>query len=187
MEQVVAERLDAVAYSRETHGHIQRVSRRASQIAKEMGLETHTVVLIEKASAYHDVGKNEVPDAILNKPGALNLDERRIMEQHAKCGWAYLMPGTSPLFRAGAIIARQHHERFDGSGYPDGLIGSKIHLFGRIVAVADVFDALISDRPYKKSWTRSAALDHFASNRGILYDPEVVDAFFRTVTARIKP
>lgn len=176
MENVVAARLDAVLYSKETHVHIAKVSACASGIAKALGLPAWEVDLIRKASAYHDVGKHEVPDEILNKPGALTFAERQIMQTHSVRGWSYLMPSISPIFKTGALIARQHHERWDGSGYPDGLAGARIHLYGRIVAVADVYDALSSERVYKRPWPMHEVLQHFNEMSGRLYDPKVVKA-----------
>jgi HD-GYP domain-containing protein (c-di-GMP phosphodiesterase class II) len=176
LDHIVVNRLDAVAYSKETLEHIQRVTRCAAEIGKAMEIQSSWVQLLYKAAAYHDVGKTDVPDAILNKPGPLTQHERKLMQIHTIKGWQYLYPTESPIFKAGAIIARQHHERFDGSGYPDGLKGSQIHLFGRIVAVADVYDALSTERPYKNAWPQEAVLSHFNEESGILYDPKVVNA-----------
>jgi putative two-component system response regulator len=179
MEGVVSRRLDAVLYSKETHEHIARVAACSAKIAAAMGLPDGEVQLIRKASVYHDVGKHEVPDALLNKPGPLNSEERKIMETHALRGWSYLMVSVSPIYQAGAEIAKQHHERWNGSGYPEGLRGRQIHLYGRIVAVADVYDALITERVYKKPWPLDHVLYHFEEMSGILYDPEVIQAFLR--------
>ena len=177
MESVVANRLDAILYSKETHSHIARVSACAAMIASACGLPDWEAELIRKASVYHDVGKYDVPDEILNKPGPLTSSERQIMQTHSIRGWSYLLPSISPIFKAGALIARQHHERWDGSGYPDGLSGSGVHLYGRIVAVADVYDALTSERVYKKPWPIHEVLGHFNDMSGCLYDPKVVKAF----------
>lgn len=179
MEAVVNRRLDAVRYSKETHEHIDRVAACSAQIAAVMGLSIEEVELIKKAAAYHDIGKHEVPDALLNKPGPLSQEERKIMETHAVRGWSYLMVSVSPIYQAGAKIAKQHHERWNGTGYPEGLRGSQIHLYGRIVAVADVYDALTAERVYKKPWPLEDVLGHFAEMNGILYDPDVILAFLR--------
>ena len=179
MESVVANRLDAILYSKETLSHITRVSTCAAMIASACGLPSWEAELIRKASVYHDVGKHDVPDEILNKPGPLTNSERSIMQTHSIRGWAYLLPSISPTFRAGALIARQHHERWDGSGYPDGLSGFDIHLYGRIVAVADVYDALTSERVYKKPWPIYEVIEHFNAMSGHLYDPKVVKAFLQ--------
>lgn len=179
MEGIVSKRLDAVLYSKETQEHITRVSACSAEIAASMGLPDGDVQLIKKAAVFHDVGKHEVPDALLNKPGPLTPEERKIMETHTARGWSYLMVSVSPIYQAGAEIAKQHHERWNGSGYPEGLKGLQIHLYGRIVAVADVYDALISDRVYKKPWPLDQVLHHFAEMSGILYDPDVIQAFLR--------
>jgi len=179
MEGVVSLRLDAVLYSKETHEHIARVAASAAEIAAAMGLPDREVQLIKKATVYHDVGKHEVPYDLLNKPGLLSPNERKIMETHAAKGWSYLMVSMSPIYKAGATIAKQHHERWNGTGYPEGLRGRQIHLYGRIVAVADVYDALISDRVYKKPWLMEDVLRHFTEMSGILYDPEVIRAFLQ--------
>ena len=177
MEGVVNQRLDTVLYSKETHEHIARVACCAAQIAGAMGLSAREVELIRKAAAFHDVGKHEVPDYILNKPGPLSPEERKIMEAHSARGWSYLVVSVSPIYKAGAVIARQHHERWDGTGYPDGLKGCQIHLYGRIVAVADVYDALTSERVYKKPWPMIEVIHHFTEMSGVLYDPEVIRPF----------
>lgn len=179
MEAVVNRRLDAVLYSKETHEHIDRVAACSAQIAAALGLPADEVELIKKAAAYHDVGKHEVPDILLNKPGSLSPEERKVMETHAVRGWSYLMVSVSPIYQAGAKIAKQHHERWNGTGYPEGLRGRQIHLYGRIVAVADVYDALISDRVYKKPWPLDEVLHHFNEMSGVLYDPGVIRAFLR--------
>lgn len=177
MEGVVSQRLDAVLYSKETQEHIARVAACSAEIAAAMGLPLGEVQLIRKAAIYHDVGKHEVPDPLLTKPGPLTPEERKVMETHAARGWSYLMVSISPIYQAGAVIAKQHHERWNGSGYPEGLRDRQIHLYGRIVAVADVYDALVSDRVYKKPWPLDQVLRHFSEMSGILYDPEVIQAF----------
>ena len=177
LDHLVLSRLEAVLYSKETHEHILRVSKCAGSLARIMKRSSWEVALIERAALYHDVGKHDLPDEILNKPGLLTHQERQLMETHTLKGWAMLMPSESPVYKAAATIARQHHERYNGSGYPDGRTGAQIHLYGRIVAVADVFDALVSERVYKKPWPLEQAMDHFHEQRCLLYDPEVVEAF----------
>ena len=125
----------------------------------------------------HDIGKVAIPDGVLLKPGKLDGEEMAIMQQHARYGYELLKDSTSPLLKAGATIALGHHEKFDGSGYPQGLSGESIPLFCRIVAVADVFDALTSSRPYKAAWSLERAVEYLRSCRGTHFDPQCVDAF----------
>jgi putative two-component system response regulator len=120
-----------------------------------------------------------IADKILLKPGRLDPEEFDIMKQHAMFGYELLKGSSSKVLQAGAEIARSHHEKFDGSGYPEGLKGEEIPIFSRIVAVADVFDALTSERPYKKSWTLEASLDLIVSGSGTQFDPDCVTAFLK--------
>lgn len=129
------------------------------------------------ASTMHDVGKISVPDTILLKPGQLTDDERREMEEHAERGRRILEGSDSALIRLAAEIAETHHERWDGSGYPKGLSGEAIPLSGRIVAVADVYDALTSERPYKMAWSEAEAVAHLRAHAGTHFDPACVAAF----------
>jgi putative two-component system response regulator len=125
----------------------------------------------------HDIGKIAVPDSILLKPGPLTHEERREMERHAERGQKILESSTSDVVRLAAEIAVSHHERWDGTGYPRGLKGRAIPIGGRIVAVVDVFDALTSERPYKKAWSLAEAQDFLRSNAGSHFDPACVEAF----------
>jgi len=125
----------------------------------------------------HDIGKVGVSDNILLKPGRLTATEFELMKQHAVYGYDILQNSTSRVLQAGAAIALGHHEKFDGSGYPSGLAGQAIPLFSRIVAVADVFDALTSERPYKKAWTLEQARDHLTTNAATHFDPKCVAVF----------
>lgn len=136
----------------ETGAHILRMAHYSKLIARELGLSEAEQELLLAAAPMHDVGKVGTPDMILLKPGKLTEEEFSIMKQHAVIGYEVLNTSSSPLLKTAAEIARTHHEKFDGSGYPRGLKGADIPLFGRIVAVADVFDALTSERPYKKAW-----------------------------------
>ena len=126
----------------------------------------------------HDIGKVGTPDAILLKPGKLTAGEFEIMKQHAATGYQILRTTSSPLLQGAAEIAHTHHEKFDGTGYPRGLAGEDIPLFGRIVAVADVFDALTSERPYKKAWSVEQAMQLLTDGKGRHFDPACVNAFF---------
>lgn len=140
--------------SRETGHHVKRVAEYSRLLAIKYGLSEQEAEVIRLASPMHDVGKVGIPDAILNKPGPLTQDEFEIMKTHSNLGYEMLKHSNKQVLNAAAIIAQQHHERFDGSGYPHGLRGEDIHLYGRITALADVFDALCSDRVYKRlgSW-----------------------------------
>lgn len=161
----------------ETGAHIQRMAYYSQIIAKGLGLDEAVQKLILEASPMHDVGKIGIPDYILLKPGKLSPEEFEVMKTHAKLGHELLDDSGSGILRAGAEIALTHHEKYDGSGYPNGLAGTKIPLFGRIVAVADVFDALTSERPYKKAWSMNDAVKFLEDGRGKHFDPMCVEAF----------
>ena len=137
------------------------------------------VRIIEAAAPLHDMGKIAIPDSVLLKEGKLDEDELAIMRRHPRIGYELLSGSQNRFIQVGALIALRHHERFDGSGYPDGLIGEAIPLEARIVAVADVFDALVSPRPYKEAWTVDATLAYLYAQRGRLFDPRCVDALIR--------
>lgn len=161
-----------------TSAFLERMSRIAALVAEQLGMSEEDVRAIELAAPLHDMGKIAIPDAVLMKPGPLDEDELAIMRRHPRIGHELLSGSQNRLIQIGAIIALRHHERFDGSGYPDGLRGEQIPIEARIVAVADVFDALISARPYKPAWTRDAALAYLYAQRGRLFDPVCVDALF---------
>ena len=162
-----------------TSAFLERMSRIAALVAEQLGMSEEDVRAIELAAPLHDMGKIAIPDAVLMKPGPLDEDEQAIMRRHPRIGHELLSGSQNRLIQIGAIIALRHHERFDGSGYPDGLRGEQIPIEARIVAVADVFDALVSARPYKPAWTRDAALAYLYAQRGRLFDPACVDALFR--------
>ena len=163
----------------ETGGHILRMAHYSRHIARELGLDAAQQELLLDAAPMHDIGKVGTPDMILLKPGKLTAEEFTIMKQHAVIGYEVLNASSSPLLKTAAQIAHSHHEKFDGSGYPQGLRGEDIPLFGRIVAVADVFDALTSDRPYKPAWDVQAASEFIRTHSGTHFDPACVQAFFR--------
>lgn len=160
----------------ETGAHIQRMANYSQIIAAGLGLSAAQQKLILEAAPMHDVGKIAIPDYILLKPGRLTPEEFDIMKGHAALGYELLKDSGSEILRAGAEIALTHHEKFDGSGYPNGLRGENIPLFGRIVAVADVFDALTSERPYKKAWSLDEACSFLREGCGAHFDPACVDA-----------
>jgi putative two-component system response regulator len=161
----------------ETGAHIERVSRYCELIAERLGLDPAFRDELRIASPMHDVGKIGIPDAILLKPGPLTPEERAEMERHAEIGYRVLTGSGAELLELAATIAWTHHERFDGSGYPRGLSGETIPLEGRIAAVADVFDALTSDRVYRKALPYEEAIALLRDGRGSQFDPRVVDAF----------
>ncbi len=164
-------------YRDETTGsHIVRIGRLCRGIADVMGLESSECTIIEAAAPMHDIGKIGIPDAILHKNGALTDAERETMRSHTLIGYEILKDSSSPLVQRGAEIALAHHEKFDGSGYPYGLSGSAIPLSARIVAVADVFDALTSTRSYKPGWSTGQALNYIAEQSGRHFDPECARA-----------
>ena len=161
----------------ETGAHIQRMAHYSQIIARGLDLDAATQKLILEAAPMHDVGKIGIPDYILLKPGKLTVEEFEVMKGHARLGHELLKDSRSEIMVAGALIAISHHEKYDGSGYPHGLKGKDIPLFGRIVAVADVFDALTSERPYKKAWALEDALHFLEEGRGKHFDPLCVEAF----------
>jgi len=159
----------------ETGAHIARIGATCKYLAERLGLDEERVRLIRTAAAMHDEGKIGIPDRILLKPGPLDPDERAEIERHPKIGAELLGGIGSELLNLAAVIALSHHEWFDGSGYPDGLSGELIPLEGRIVAVADVFDALTSDRVYRPAFSLEDALYMMRSERGTHFDPAVLD------------
>lgn len=161
----------------DTGDHIARVSAYAGLIAEALGMPAAERRQLCLAATMHDVGKIAVADAILLKPGPLTPEERRDMELHAERGRRILGGSASPVMRLAAEIAVSHHERWDGTGYPHRLKGEAIPLSGRIVAVADVFDALTTARPYKRAWSAQEARDYLIANAGSHFEPRLVDAF----------
>ena len=167
----------------ETGSHILRMAHYSRHIAQNLGLDTEQQELLLAIAPMHDIGKVGIPDMILLKPGRLTPEEFAVMKQHAMIGYRVLSMTSSPLLQNAAEIALTHHEKFDGSGYPNGLVGQQIPLFGRIVAVADVFDALTSERPYKKPWTVDQAVSYLKENSDKHFDPACIQAFFTNFDA----
>ncbi len=163
----------------ETGAHVARVAHYSRLLAKEMAQNEKFQEIIFYASPFHDIGKVGIPDAILLKEGKLNEGEFMLMKQHASMGYEILKTSKSEYLKAGAVIAFSHHEKFDGTGYPNGLKGATIPLMGRIVAIADVFDALTSQRPYKQPWSLEKAFEFVQSEKGTYFDPLIVDCFVR--------
>ncbi|MGC9194739.1 MAG: HD-GYP domain-containing protein [Syntrophobacteraceae bacterium] len=161
----------------ETGLHIKRLSHLCRILASASGCNEETAELIFNASPMHDIGKIGIPDSILLKPGPLDAEEWKIMKTHTTIGAEILSGHESLLIKMGGLIALTHHEKWDGSGYPQGLAQLDIPLAGRIVAICDVFDALTSKRPYKDAWTPKDAFDEISKGRGACFDPKLVDCF----------
>ncbi|WP_218644558.1 response regulator [Thiomicrorhabdus cannonii] len=161
--------------SHETGLHVQRVAAYCHLLAKLYGVEEHKCDLIFKAAPLHDIGKVAIPDNILHKPGRLTDEEMAIMRSHAQKGYDIFKSSQSALLQMAALIAHQHHEKYDGNGYPQGLKGEEIDIAGRICAVADVFDALGHDRVYKKAWPLQEILDYFKAESGKSFEPKLVE------------
>ncbi len=172
-------RLSRAADSRdpETGAHILRMSHYSKLIAAQLGLSEEDQEMLLEAAPMHDIGKVGIPDYILLKPGRLDVAEFEIMKRHAIKGYEILSGSQSTMLQAAAEIALAHHEKYDGSGYPKGLIGEAIPLFARICAVGDVFDALTSERPYKKAWEDEHAIELLREGAGSHFDPACVEAF----------
>lgn len=167
--------------SLETGNHVHRVAEYSRLLAEKHGMSPREVEVIRLASSMHDVGKVAIPDAILNKTGPLTAAEFEIMKTHTSRAREMLGLSDREVVRAAIVIAMQHHEKFDGSGYPKGLKGEDIHISARITALADVFDALGSDRTYRQAWEMEAILDLIRAERGVHFDPILVDLFFENI------
>ncbi|MBH0058269.1 DUF3369 domain-containing protein [Pseudoalteromonas sp. SWXJZ94C] len=163
--------------STETGNHVKRVAHICHILAQGYGLSKHDADLIRLASPLHDVGKVGIPDAVLNKPAKLDAQEWEIMKTHTDKGYTILKDSPHEIVSTGAIIAKEHHEKWDGSGYPQGLKGEDINVFGRIVALADVYDALRHKRCYKEPWTLQNVVDEINEQKGSHFDPKLVEIF----------
>jgi putative two-component system response regulator len=161
----------------ETGNHLERMSRYTAVLARSIGMAPEQVELLRLAAPMHDIGKVGIPDAILCKPGRYDDADRAAMAQHPEIGHRILAGSDSELLQVAAVVALAHHERWDGTGYPSGLAGTAIPLEGRIVAIADVFDALCSQRRYKDAFPLEAALAILVDGAGSHFDPKLVDAF----------
>ena len=161
----------------DNRSHLERIRRYAYILANGANVDHNEANLISFSSILHDVGKITIPVSILHKTANLDPDEYKITEQHTLEGFRLLSGSGSPILQIGAIIARTHHERWDGSGYPEGLKGEAIPLSGRIVALADVFDALSTKRPYKREVQPTEALNLIKQSAGSLFDPKLVSIF----------
>jgi len=185
----VVQRLARAVESRdeETGEHIERIARQSHKLALAAGLSADEAELLRRASAMHDVGKIAIPDHILRKPDPLTPEEREVMQRHTDVGGDLLAGSRSPVVQLGEVIARTHHEHWDGSGYPAGLAGEDIPLAGRICAVCDVYDALVSARPYKAVWAVEDALDEIRALSGSQFDPRLVELFLELVAEQPSP
>ena len=167
--------------SKETGNHVKRVAEYSKLIALKLGINEQEAEMLKLASPMHDIGKVGIPDNILNKPGKLTPEEFEIMKTHAQLGYEMLKHSSKPILQAAAIVSKEHHEKYNGNGYPKGLKGEEIHIFARITAVADVFDALGSDRIYKKAWEDEKIFELFNNEKGEHFDPKIIDIFFENL------
>ncbi|QSZ40986.1 HD domain-containing protein [Sulfurimonas aquatica] len=163
--------------SKETGNHVKRVALYSKELARLYGLSEEESERLQMASPMHDIGKVGIPDAILNAPRKLTFDEFKIMKTHAQLGYEMLKSSNKPILKAASIVANEHHEKWDGSGYPNGTSGEDIHIYGRITAIADVFDALGSERVYKKAWELDDILELFKQESGKHFDPKLILLF----------
>ncbi len=167
--------------SKETGNHVKRVALYSELLALRYGLDKEEAKMLRQASPMHDIGKVAIPDSILNKPGKLTFEEFERMKEHTTLGYEMLEYSTRDLLKMASTIAIEHHEKWDGTGYPSGLSGEDIHIYGRITAIADVFDALGSDRIYKKAWNDEDIFKLFEEEKGKHFDPNLIDIFFENL------
>ncbi len=172
--------------SKETGDHVNRVSLVSALLARAYGCKEEDVELIKMASPMHDIGKVIISDSILLKPGKLTAEEFEIMKKHTEYGWEIFNKSNHVLLKTSALISYEHHEKWDGTGYPRGLKGEEIHLFGRITSIADVFDALSHDRIYKKAWELDKVIEYIKNESGKSFDPKLVDLFVENIEDIIK-
>jgi response regulator RpfG family c-di-GMP phosphodiesterase len=175
--------LSRIANFRTGRGEVrsERVARYVQRIAQEVGVPTEECALMYQAAMLYDIGQIGVPDSILDKSDRLTPEEFEVVQTHSNIGYQILQSSSSPLLQEAARMARSHHEAFDGTGYPEKLFGSAIPLCARIVAVADVYDALISHRPHRDAWPLDKAVNHIRENSGTRFDPEIVASFERSL------
>ena len=172
--------------SKETGDHVNRVSLYSELLSREYGCSEEETQLLKMASPMHDIGKVIIPDNILLKPGKLTDEEFTIMQDHTVYGWEIFHKSKHPLLQTAALVSYQHHEKWDGSGYPKGLKGLDIHIYGRITAIADVFDALSHERVYKKAWEMDKVLDFLKAESGKSFEPKLVELFLKNIDEIIK-
>ena len=172
--------------SKETGNHVKRVALYSKELALLYGLNQEDVDTLQMASPMHDIGKVGIADSILNAPRKLTKDEFEIMKTHAELGYKMLKKSNKTILQAAAIVAYEHHEKWDGSGYPNGKSKEDIHIYGRITAVADVFDALGSNRVYKKAWKLEDILELFRNESAKHFDPKLVELFLNNLDIFLK-
>jgi response regulator RpfG family c-di-GMP phosphodiesterase len=168
--------------SKETGNHVKRVAEYSFMLARLYGISRDEAELLKMASPMHDIGKVAIPDEILNKPDKLTDEEFDVMKSHTLIGYQLLKNSSRRLLKTAAIVAHQHHEKWNGTGYPQGIAGEQIHIYGRITAIADVFDALASERVYKKAWELDRVIQLFKQERGHHFDPVLVDLFLNNLS-----
>ncbi|MEK6195001.1 MAG: HD domain-containing protein, partial [Deltaproteobacteria bacterium] len=167
--------------SKETGNHVRRVAEFSYLLALKYGLDQTQAELLRIASPMHDVGKVGIPDDVLMKPGKLDLSEVEIIQRHTQIGYEILKNSKREIMEAAKIAASQHHERWDGKGYPKGRKGEETHIFGRITALTDVFDALLHKRVYKEAWDLQKVLNYILDERAKHFDPRLVDIFMESI------
>ena len=167
--------------SKETGNHVKRVALYSETLALYYGLSKKEATMLKEASPMHDIGKVAIPDSILNKPARFTVEEFEQMKKHALLGYEMLKHSSRPLLKMASIVAFEHHEKWDGTGYPNGISGEDIHIYGRITALADVFDALGSHRVYKPAWKDEEIFKLFEEESGKHFDPKLVEIFFNNI------
>ncbi len=167
--------------SKETGNHVKRVSEFAQLIGKKYGFSDEDNEILKNAAALHDIGKIVIADSILLAPRQLTAVEFDIMKNHTVYGYDLLKSSKQPMLQSASVVALQHHERYDGKGYPNGLSKDEIHIFARIVSIADVFDALSTDRVYRKAWTLGNTLEYMKRERDRQFDPFLLDIFINSI------
>jgi response regulator RpfG family c-di-GMP phosphodiesterase len=169
--------------SSEAGNHVRRMSEVSHLLCLALGYDEAEANLVRRAAPMHDIGKVAIPDAVLLHPGKLDSEQWKVMRQHPRIGYDILKGSERPILRAAATIAHQHHERYDGTGYPQGLKGDEIHRYARIIAVADVFDALTHVRCYKPAWSLPEVIENISAGTGTHLDPEIVELLFANLDA----
>jgi response regulator RpfG family c-di-GMP phosphodiesterase len=181
-QRVTLQRLGSFAEEpyQESNNHKKRIALICRALGQAAGLDSHDAKLLYRAAPLHDVGKIDVPDEILHKPGKLDPEEWKMMQTHTKAGFDLLLSSEMEVLKAAAGVAKSHHENWDGSGYPDGLKGEDIPLFGRIAAIADVFDSLVSNRCYRDDcWPAEEAFEYLVAQSGNKFDPDLIKVAIR--------
>ncbi|MGL1935863.1 MAG: DUF3369 domain-containing protein [Fibrobacterales bacterium] len=176
----------AESRSHETSNHVKRVSSYAALLAQKMGLSEAEVEMLKLATPMHDIGKLAIPEAILHKPDSLTTEEFEVVKTHAQIGFDMLNNSKREIFKVAAMIAHQHQEKFDGSGYPNGLKGEEIHMYSRITTIVDVFDALSYERCYKPAWGMEKIVSYINSQKGAHFDPKIAEIFLKNLSEFIE-